>query len=148
MKPIREFKGIHLLYTSIPFKILPTNFTIDVKNYVHSEPRDHIVAEDEENSTFCEKNVSQGSHYSFLKVSKVKRVHFNTELLVFPVREETFNTTSQCLTTKLGLDHKSLGIKCKRATVVATVLAILLILVTGGNIYLGWRKVQEMEMTK
>ncbi|GLJ21365.1 hypothetical protein SUGI_0393030 [Cryptomeria japonica] len=61
-------------------------------------------AEGEDNSTFCEKNAARGS----------QRVHFNSEPVVFPGREDTLNTTSDTLNTtsegltyKLGLDHKS-----------------------------------------
>ncbi|GLJ30098.1 hypothetical protein SUGI_0595230 [Cryptomeria japonica] len=126
----------------------PTSFTIDAKHYVHPESCDQIVAEDEEGSTFCEKNASQGSHCSFPKVSKAKQVHFNPEPVVFPVREETFNTSSEGLTVNLGLDRKSSVIIWIRVAVVASIVAILLILVAAGNIYLGWLKVQEMGVTK
>ncbi|GLJ21363.1 hypothetical protein SUGI_0393010 [Cryptomeria japonica] len=73
--------------------------TID--HYVHPEAYDEIeiIAEGEDNSTFCEKNAAWGS----------QRVHFNSEP-VFPVREDTLNTTfntTSDLTYKLGLDHKS-----------------------------------------
>ncbi|GLJ21385.1 hypothetical protein SUGI_0393640 [Cryptomeria japonica] len=73
--------------------------TID--HYDHPEAYDQIeiVAEGEDNSTFCEKNVALGS----------QRVHFNSEP-VFPVRQDTLNTTfntTSDLTYKLGLDYKS-----------------------------------------
>ncbi|GLJ21366.1 hypothetical protein SUGI_0393040 [Cryptomeria japonica] len=56
--------------------------TID--HYVHPEAYDQIeiVAEGEDNSTFYKKNATRGS----------QRVHFNSEP-VFPVREDTLNTT-------------------------------------------------------
>ncbi|GLJ21383.1 hypothetical protein SUGI_0393610 [Cryptomeria japonica] len=149
--------------------------TIDQLFHPEAYDQIEIVAEGEDNSTFCEKNAALGS----------QRVHFNSEP-VFPVRQDTLNTTSD-ITYKLGLDYKSASkdetnqivqgnsstvpvypskepISFKRhvhpqpcdqivaedeenSTVLATVvaLAIMLIFVAGGN---SWRKAPEIEVTK
>ncbi|GLJ21386.1 hypothetical protein SUGI_0393660 [Cryptomeria japonica] len=69
--------------------------TIDQLFHPEAHDQIEIVAEGEDNSTFCEKNAALGS----------QRVHFNSKP-VFPVRQDTLNTTSD-LTYKLGLDYKS-----------------------------------------
>ncbi|KAH9327195.1 hypothetical protein KI387_007373, partial [Taxus chinensis] len=109
-------------------------------NHGYQEVHDHMVAENKEDSTFSEENVSEGSHSSSREMMEAQQVHLNVEIMVIPVKQDSFNAP----TTMLGLEHKSSWILCKFVAIVV----IMLVSVDGGSLYLGWGSDHEMKGTK
>ncbi|KAH9300717.1 hypothetical protein KI387_012300, partial [Taxus chinensis] len=122
------------------FILEPDHSTIDAENRGYQEMHDQMVAEDKEDSTFSEENVSEGSHSSSREMMEAQQTHLNAETVVIPVEQDSFNAP----TTMLGLEHKSSWILCK----FVAIAVITLVSIGGGSLYLGWGSAHEMKGTK